>query len=59
MKQTDKVMMIHYPHGWNKGGVTECDYSPAITIASWENNHGIIEYETEDTTSDEERICRG
>lgn len=41
-----KVTMIHYPHGWNRGGVTETDISPAITISSWENNHGIIEYES-------------
>lgn len=45
-----KVMMIRYPHGWFSGGLTETDYSPAVTTSSWECNNYLLEvYQKEDT----------
>lgn len=41
------------------GGVEEREYAPAITIANWENNHGIIEYEGDKDQSEyEEGMAR-
>ncbi len=40
MKQN--ILMLHYPHGWNKGGVMETDVCPSITISAFENNHFLI-----------------
>lgn len=40
--------IIRYPHGWNKGGVFDNDYSPALTTSSWVANNLLLEiYETE------------
>lgn len=40
---TDTTLMLHYPHGWNEGGVEMTDICPSITISGWQANHFIIE----------------
>ena len=54
-----KTRLIRYPHGWFPGGLWENEYSPAVTISSWEHNNYVLEvYESEedcDTEAGEER----
>ena len=37
------IKMIRYPHGWNRGGIWENEYAPAITTSAWENNNLVME----------------
>lgn len=35
--------IIRYPHGWNKGGIFDNEYAPALTTSSWEANNFMLE----------------
>ena len=42
------AMIIRYPHGWNRGGLFENDYAPAVTTSAWEHNNLLMEIYEED-----------
>lgn len=47
-KYMKDAMIIRYPHGWNRGGLFENDYAPAVTTSAWEHNNLLMEVYEED-----------
>ena len=51
-----KILMIRYPHGWNRGGAWDNDYAPTMTTSAWEFNNYVLEiYNHDDSHAGAER----
>ena len=53
-----EVLMIRYPHGWNRGGVWENEFAPAMTTSGWELNNLLIEIHDDESDNSVRRLQR-